>query len=133
MTPSEAGKPAAGEALHFIHPGAIDAPTGGSLYDKRVIDELRRIGWRVDLHELPGRFPEVDAASRDAAAAVLTGLPDGVRVIVDGLALPAFEDTLQQDDIWSIVSYMRAGFPASDNANDSGMSEMDEGTADDVE
>lgn len=94
MTPSEAGKPAAGEALHFIHPGPIDAPTGGSLYDKRVIDELRRIGWRVDLHELPGRFPEADAAARDAAAAVLAGLPDSARVIVDGLALPAFEDAL---------------------------------------
>lgn len=94
MTPSEAGGSSAATVLHFIHPGTIDAPTGGSLYDKRVIGELRRIGWRVDLHELPGRFPEGDAAARDAAAAVLAGLPDGARVIVDGLALPALEDAL---------------------------------------
>lgn len=94
MTPSEAGGSAATQGLHFIHPGAIDAPTGGSLYDKRVIDELRRMGWRVDLHELPGRFPDADLAARDAAAAVLAGLPDGACVIVDGLALPAFEHAL---------------------------------------
>ncbi len=94
MTPSEAGGSAATKVLHFIHPGAIDSPTGGSLYDKRVIGELRRIGWRVDLHELPGRFPDADETARDAAAAVLAGLPDGARVIVDGLALPAFADAL---------------------------------------
>ncbi len=94
MTPSEAGRPAVGPVLHFIHPGAIDTPTGGSLYDKRVIDGLRRIGWRVDLHELPGRFPDTDAVACGAAAAVLAALPDGARVVVDGLALPAFEQAL---------------------------------------
>ncbi len=94
MTPSEAGGSAATRVLHFIHPGAIDAPAGGSLYDNRVIEELRRIGWRVDLHELPGRFPDSDETARAAAAAVLAGLPDGARAIVDGLALPAFADAL---------------------------------------
>jgi len=94
MTPSEHGGFSVAADLHFVHPGAIDAPTGGSLYDKRVIEELRRLGWRVHLHELPGRFPMPDAAARAAAAAVLAGLPDGARVIVDGLALPAFEAAL---------------------------------------
>ncbi len=94
MTPSDKGGSSVAADLHFIHPGAIDAPTGGSLYDKRMIEELRRIGWRVDLHELPGRFPVADAAARAAAAAALAGMPDGTRVIVDGLALPAFEGAL---------------------------------------
>jgi mono/diheme cytochrome c family protein len=30
-----------------------------------------------------------------------------------GTAMPAFKDTLSQDQIWSIVTFMRAGFPAS--------------------
>ncbi|MAT64611.1 MAG: hypothetical protein CMN57_03085 [Gammaproteobacteria bacterium] len=28
-----------------------------------------------------------------------------------GTAMPAFKDILTQDEIWKIVSYMRAGFP----------------------
>lgn len=94
MTPSEAGGSSVPKQLHFIHPGAIDAPTGGSLYDTRVIQELRRTGWCVELHELPGKFPNADVTARAAAAALLNGLPDGARVIVDGLALPAFADVL---------------------------------------
>lgn len=113
MTPSEAGGPSVTKVLHFIHPGTIDAPTGGSLYDKRVIDELRHIGWRVDLHELPGRFPEADAVARDAAAAVLAGLPDGAQLIVDGLALPAFEDALP-DQAARLIPMALVHHPVSD-------------------
>ncbi len=29
-----------------------------------------------------------------------------------GTEMPAFKDTLPQDDIWRVVAYMRAGFPA---------------------
>ena len=30
-----------------------------------------------------------------------------------GTAMPAFKDVLTQDEIWKIVTYMRAGFPAA--------------------
>jgi len=29
-----------------------------------------------------------------------------------GTAMPAFENTLSAEEIWQIVAYMRAGFPA---------------------
>jgi mono/diheme cytochrome c family protein len=31
-----------------------------------------------------------------------------------GTEMPAFKDMLDQDDIWRVVAYMRAGFPAQD-------------------
>jgi mono/diheme cytochrome c family protein len=30
-----------------------------------------------------------------------------------GTQMPAFKDTLSQEQIWQIVTYMRAGFPAA--------------------
>jgi glycosyltransferase involved in cell wall biosynthesis len=84
------------KALHFIHPGSIDQATGGTIYDRRVLAELRRVGWRIDLHEMSGRFPRTDAATSRAAAALLAAIPDGSRVAIDGLALPAFAESLPQ-------------------------------------
>jgi glycosyltransferase involved in cell wall biosynthesis len=82
------------KTLHFIHPGSIDQASGGSIYDRRVIEHLRGMGWRVELCELPGRFPLADAITADAAAALLAAIPDRALVVVDGLALPAFDGAL---------------------------------------
>ena len=30
-----------------------------------------------------------------------------------GTDMPSFKDTLTEDQIWSIIAYMRAGFPSS--------------------
>lgn len=87
---------AGSRALHFIHPGPIAQTSGGSIYDRRVIDALRCAAWRVDLHELPGCFPLPDAATAMAAAALLAALPGGGLAVIDGLALPAFDAALPQ-------------------------------------
>ena len=42
-------------------------------------------------------------------AYMLWSISDGGAVF--GTAMPAFEDTLTQDEIWEIVIYIRAGFP----------------------
>ncbi len=81
-------------ALHLIVPGPLDQPTGGYRYDARMVDGLRARGCDVTVHELPGRYPAADATARGAAAACLDGLPDGARLVLDGLALPAFVDVL---------------------------------------
>ena len=76
--------------LHFIVPGSIDRKTGGYGYDRRIIGGLRESGRVVTLHELDGAFPVNDAAAL-AAAGMIDALPDGAVVVIDGLALPAFD------------------------------------------
>jgi glycosyltransferase involved in cell wall biosynthesis len=77
--------------VHFVVPGPLDQRTGGYLYDRRIIEGLRAEGRAVTVHELAGRFPLVDDAAREAAAASLAAMAGGLPVI-DGLALPAFAD-----------------------------------------
>ena len=73
--------------LHVVVPGPIDQQTGGYIYDRRMVDGLRARGWQVDVHSVAGAFPAADAGARTRMAAALAGLPDGARVVIDGLAL----------------------------------------------
>lgn len=75
------------DTLHFIVPGSLLQRTGGYLYDARMVEGLRRRGWRVRVHELAGRFPEPDALARESLGRALSGIEGGSRVVVDGLAL----------------------------------------------
>ena len=61
--------------------------TGGWIYNQRLLDELRRLGWTVEDLVLPAGFPTPDAAARAASAAAFRGLPDGTLVVVDQLCL----------------------------------------------
>ena len=73
--------------LHVVVPGPIDQQTGGYIYDRRMVDGLRARGWQVAVHSLAGAFPATGAGARERLAAALAGLPDGARVVIDGLAL----------------------------------------------
>ena len=86
-------------AIAFIVPGALDQLTGGYLFDRRIVEGLRARGRAVTVHELPGVFPEADAAARHAAAAVLAGLADNAVAVIDGLALPAFVECLPREAV----------------------------------
>lgn len=83
-------------ALAFLVPGRLDQLTGGYLYDRHVVDGLRARGRAVDVLELPGRYPDVDADTRCAAADALAGNADGSTVVIDGLALPGLADALPE-------------------------------------
>ncbi|MCG6657530.1 glycosyltransferase family 4 protein [Halomonas campisalis] len=73
--------------LTLIVAGDPDQLTGGYLYDARIVAALRERGWRVEVAGLAGRFPDPDALARASMAAALAALPDGARVVIDGLAL----------------------------------------------
>ena len=77
------------DPLHFVVPGRLDQRTGGYLYDARIVSELRAAGVDVRVHEVPGRFPLPDAATLAALDRILSGIPEGARVMADGLALGA--------------------------------------------
>lgn len=83
-------------SLTFLIPGALDQLTGGYLYDRQVVDGLRRQGRTVQVIELPGQHPAADATACTAAASALAALPDGATAVIDGLALPAFAACLAE-------------------------------------
>ena len=82
--------------IAFLVPGALDQLTGGYLFDKAVVEGLRAKGRSVDVLELAGRFPEPDAVAVSAASAALARLPAGATAVIDGLALLAFADVLEE-------------------------------------
>ncbi|MBB3770475.1 glycosyltransferase involved in cell wall biosynthesis [Angulomicrobium tetraedrale] len=73
----------------FAIPGALDLPTGGYAYDRRVIDECRRAGGAVTHLALPGGFPFPTPDELQTSARMLAALPAGQPVLIDGLALGA--------------------------------------------
>ena len=77
------------EELHLIIPGPIDQRTGGYLYDAHMATGLERLGWTVVVHSLEGDFPDGDARAEASLTGVLAGLPQGTRVLLDGLAMGA--------------------------------------------
>ncbi len=73
--------------LYFAIPGPLDQRTGGTLYDRKVIEALREDGWWVEVLEWPTTFPFPNEDDRLAVAASLAALPDNALVMIDGLAL----------------------------------------------
>src|SRR5947209_14335764 len=81
----------------FAVPGDLDTPTGGYAYDKRMIAELRELGWRPQVLNLGEGFPRPSALTRAAATAHLHDVPKGRPIVIDGLAfgvLPEAAETL---------------------------------------
>jgi glycosyltransferase involved in cell wall biosynthesis len=72
--------------LAFAVPGDLDTPTGGYAYDKRMIAELRRLGWDVEVIDIGNEFPRPSDAAREAAFARLKAVPQGMPLVIDGLA-----------------------------------------------
>jgi glycosyltransferase involved in cell wall biosynthesis len=71
----------------FAVPGDLSTPTGGYAYDRRMIAELRRLGWQIDVIDLGEGFPWPDEATRAAAQTRLLEVPAGRVIVIDGLAL----------------------------------------------
>jgi glycosyltransferase involved in cell wall biosynthesis len=76
-------------ALAFLMPGPLETRTGGYIYDRRMIDELRGLGAVIDIHELDPSFPRPTPSALTHAARVLAMLPDDTVVMIDGLAFGA--------------------------------------------
>jgi glycosyltransferase involved in cell wall biosynthesis len=80
----------------FVVPGDWHAPTGGYRYDRRIVEELRAAGWRVQTVFLSDAFPWPDAAACADARRRIEGLADGLRVVVDGLAFGVLPQLARQ-------------------------------------
>ena len=81
----------------FVVPGSIDARTGGSIYDRRMVDGLRRRGWAIEVRELDASFPFPTPSAIEGAGDALAALGAGTVVVVDGLALSAMPDLIERE------------------------------------
>src|SRR5713101_5171162 len=75
--------------LRFAVPGDLETRTGGYIYDRRLMVELRRAGWSVEHLAWGARFPFPDAADLAGAARSLAAAADGSLILIDGLAYGA--------------------------------------------
>ena len=78
--------------LAFGVPGDLATPTGGYGYDRRIIRELRHLGWRVDVVDVGRGFPFPSAAQRAKALVALSAVPAGCPTVLDGLAFGALPE-----------------------------------------
>ncbi|MGB7432522.1 MAG: glycosyltransferase family 4 protein [Ahrensia sp.] len=72
-------------------PGDINTVTGGYIYDKRVLHELRKANHAIAHIALPGSFPNPTRADMDEAFLRLASGADHGPVIIDGLAYGALD------------------------------------------
>jgi glycosyltransferase involved in cell wall biosynthesis len=79
--------------VHVIVPEGFDdpgQPTGGNIYDRRVCAGLAEAGWEVLVATVAAPWPARDSGARTDLARVVSAIPDGETVLIDGLiASPA--------------------------------------------
>ncbi|MEP7177897.1 MAG: glycosyltransferase family 4 protein [Pseudonocardiales bacterium] len=88
--------------LHVVVPGGIDdpaRPSGGNTYDRRICTGLAALGWLVHEHAASGGWPRPDPASRAALKRLITAIPDGSVVLLDGLIASAAADVLAPESV----------------------------------
>jgi glycosyltransferase involved in cell wall biosynthesis len=86
-------------AVTFLQPGPLDTRTGGTIYNRRIVEGLERLGRTVDVHELDRAFPFASAPAVARAVDVLAAVADGGLVVVDSLAVAQLSDGLLRNAV----------------------------------
>lgn len=92
----------------FAIPGDLETLSGGYGYDRRIIAELRRLDWHVDVVGLGDGFPRPDAAQKAAALDRLSATPETQPLVIDGLAhgaLPEGATALRDRPVVALVHH----------------------------
>ena len=84
------------KSVWFAVPGDLATPTGGYAYDRRVIADLRKMGWDVGVVELGKDFPRPGVEQKNDALAQLSRLPRDAAIVVDGLALGVLPEAAEE-------------------------------------
>jgi glycosyltransferase involved in cell wall biosynthesis len=80
----------------FAVPGDLATPTGGYAYARRMIAELQKLGWQVDVIGLGDGFPRPSTEVKAGARAKLAVVPKDCPVVVDGLALGVLPEAAKE-------------------------------------
>ena len=79
--------------VHVVVPEGFDnpgRPTGGNVYDRRVCAGLAETGWDVLVTTVAAAWPVPGSGARADLARIVSAIPDGEIVLIDGLiASPA--------------------------------------------
>ncbi len=79
----------------FAVPGDLANPTGGYVYDRRIVAELRKLGWQGEVLDIGASFPRASAREQAMARQQLSALPAGRLIVIDGLAFGAMAETAE--------------------------------------
>jgi glycosyltransferase involved in cell wall biosynthesis len=79
-------------SVAFAVPGALTIPTGGYAYDRRIVEEMKALGWEVETLNLGEDYPRPSTQSRAAARERLAAQPGDRPMVIDGLAFGAIPD-----------------------------------------
>jgi glycosyltransferase involved in cell wall biosynthesis len=80
----------------FAVPGSLKTPTGGYAYDRRIIAELERLGWYIELVDVGEEFPWPNKATLATARIRLLKVSAGQPIVIDGLALGALPEVASE-------------------------------------
>ena len=81
----------------MLVPGELNTRTGGYIYDRNIVEGLRRIGWQVDVDSLDSSFPYPTANALSHARDILKSISSERIVVIDGLALAGLHPLLQAE------------------------------------
>ncbi len=71
----------------FAIPGRLETPTGGYMYDRRVMALMPSLGVNARYLNLPGHFPNPSGEDLQKVRELLFETPKEAKLIIDGLAL----------------------------------------------
>jgi glycosyltransferase involved in cell wall biosynthesis len=74
--------------VHVVVPEGFDdpgQPTGGNVYDRRVCAGLAEAGWEVRVATVAAAWPGPGPGARAGLARIVSVIPDGETVLIDGL------------------------------------------------
>ena len=74
--------------VHVVVPEGFDnpgQPTGGNIYDRRVCAGLAEAGWEVLVATVAAAWPVPGSGARADLARIVSAIPDGETVLIDGL------------------------------------------------
>ncbi|WP_370192524.1 glycosyltransferase family 4 protein [Streptacidiphilus sp. MAP5-52] len=84
--------------LHFVVPAGWDdqhRPSGGNIYDQELAAELEQLAWGVRIQPVTGSWPRPTTDAVHALSTTLAALPDGEKVLLDGLVACAVPQVLE--------------------------------------
>jgi glycosyltransferase involved in cell wall biosynthesis len=116
--------------IAFVVPGRLDTRTGGSIYDRRVVEGLQRRGLAIDVVELDASFPFPDRRSMEQARQQFDAIDGGGIAIVDGLILGAIPEVIRAAaDRMRIVALMHLPLTADPGMDTHEARSFEEGEA----